>query len=75
MVPPPEPIYDQDPSLAPGQKVQVEWPKDGLDVTIHRVLKKDGQEIRRDTFVSHYLPWAARYRVGPEPEPEAGEEK
>jgi vancomycin resistance protein YoaR len=69
----PEPIYEEDPSLAPGQKVQVEWPKDGLDVTIHRVIKKDGQEIRRDTFFSHYLPWAARYRVGPEPEPELEE--
>lgn len=66
----PEPIYEKDPSLAPGQKVQVEWPKDGLDVTIYRVLKNDGQEIHRDTFFSHYLPWAARYRVGPEPEPE-----
>jgi vancomycin resistance protein YoaR len=73
--PHPEPIYEQDPNLAPGQKVQVEWPKDGLDVTIYRVFKKDGQEVRRDTFFSHYLPWAARYRVGPEPEPEAVEEK
>ena len=67
-VPQPEPIYEEDPSLATGQKVQVEWPKEGLDVTVHRVLKKDGQEIHRDTFFSHYLPWAARYRVGPEPE-------
>jgi vancomycin resistance protein YoaR len=64
----PEPIYEQDPGLAPGEQVQVEWPKDGLDVTIYRVLKKDGQEIDRDAFSSHYLPWAARYRVGPEPE-------
>jgi vancomycin resistance protein YoaR len=70
LIPHPEPIYEEDPSLEPGQKVQVEWPKDGLDVTIYRVLKKDGQEIGRDTFFSHYLPWAARYRVGPEPEPE-----
>jgi vancomycin resistance protein YoaR len=76
LVPHPEPIYEEDPSLAPGQKVQVEWPKDGLDVTIYRVIKKGGQEIRRDTFFSHYLPWAARYQVGPEPEPEpeAGED-
>lgn len=73
--PPPEPIYEQDPSLEPGQKVQVEWPKAGLDVTIYRLLKKDGQEIRRDTFFSHYLPWAARYRVGPEPKEEDETEK
>lgn len=73
-VPYPEPIYEQDPSLAPGQKVQVEWPKDGLDVTVYRAIKKDGQEIHRDTFFSRYLPWAARYRVGPEPESEPVEE-
>ena len=70
LTPHPEPIYEEDPNLEPGQQVQVEWPKDGLDVTIHRVLKKDDQEIRRDSFFSHYLPWPARYRVGPEPEPE-----
>jgi vancomycin resistance protein YoaR len=74
LVPYPEPIYEQAPSLSPGQKVQVEWPKDGLDVTVYRTIKKDGQEIRRDTFFSHYLPWAARYRVGPESEPAEGEE-
>lgn len=74
-VPHPEPIYDKDPSLAPGQKVQVEWPKDGLDVTVYRVFKKDGQEIHRDKFFSPYLPWAARYRVGPEAEPEPGEKE
>ncbi|MFZ5915919.1 MAG: VanW family protein [Chloroflexota bacterium] len=66
-VPFPEPIYEEDPSLEPGQQVQMEWPKDGLDVTIYRVFKKDGQEIDRDTFFSHFLPWAARFRVGPQP--------
>ncbi|UCC64593.1 MAG: VanW family protein [Anaerolineae bacterium] len=71
-VPHPEPIYEEDPSLAPGEQVQVEWPKDGLDVTIHRLLKREGQEISRNTFFSHYLPWAARYRVGPEPEDTEG---
>jgi len=69
VVPHPEPIYEEDPSLEPGETVQVEWPKDGLDVTVYRVLHKDGQEIRRDTFFSHYLSWAARYKVGPAPEP------
>ncbi|OQY26202.1 MAG: hypothetical protein B6I34_00165 [Anaerolineaceae bacterium 4572_32.1] len=66
--PPPEAIYETDPGLEPGEKVQVEWPKEGLDVTVYRVLKKDGQEVRRDTIFSRYLPWPARYRVGPEQE-------
>jgi vancomycin resistance protein YoaR len=73
VVPHPEPVYEEDPSLDPGETVQVEWPKDGLDVTVYRVLKKDGQEIRRDTFFSRYLPWAARYRVGPQPEADEDE--
>ena len=63
-VPHGEPIYRDDPTLPKGQKKQIEWPKDGLDVTVYRVIKVNGVEVRRDTFFSRYRPWQAVYLVG-----------
>jgi vancomycin resistance protein YoaR len=57
-------IYRDDPTLPKGQTKQIEWPKDGLDVTVYRIVKENGQEIRRDTFFSRYRPWQAVYLVG-----------
>ncbi len=58
------PIYRKDPTLPKGQIKQIEWPKDGLDVTIYRIIKEGGQVVRRDTFFSRYKPWQAVYLVG-----------
>ena len=58
-------ILEEDPSLAPGQRVQVEWPHDGLDVTLYRIIEKDGVVVARDKIFSRYEPWPARFRVGP----------
>ncbi len=63
-VPHGEPIYRDDPTLPKGQKKQIEWEKDGLDVTVYRVIKENGAEVRRDTFFSRYRPWQAVYLVG-----------
>ena len=57
-------VYRDDPTLPKGQKKQIEWAKDGLDVTVYRIIKRDGVEVRRDTFFSRYLPWQAVYLVG-----------
>jgi len=57
-------IYRDDPTLPKGQTKQIEWAKDGLDVTVYRIVKENGQEIRRDTFFSRYRPWQAVYLVG-----------
>ncbi|MEJ2207667.1 MAG: VanW family protein [Anaerolineae bacterium] len=57
-------IYRDDPTLAKGQTKQIEWAKDGLDVTVYRIVKENGQEVRRDTFFSRYRPWQAVYLVG-----------
>jgi len=63
-VPHGEPVYRDDPTLPKGEKKQIEWPKDGLDVTVYRVIKENGVEARRDTFFSRYRPWQAVYLVG-----------
>jgi vancomycin resistance protein YoaR len=57
-------IYRDDPTLPKGQTKQIEWPKDGLDVTVYRIIKENGVEVRRDTFFSRYRPWQAVYLVG-----------
>jgi vancomycin resistance protein YoaR len=64
LVHPGPPIYREDPSLPAGTQKQIEWPKDGQDVTIYRIIKENGQEVRRDEFFSRYKPWQAVYLVG-----------
>ena len=58
------PVYREDPTLPKGQTKQIEWAKDGLDVTAYRIIKENGVEVRRDTFFSRYRPWQAVYLVG-----------
>ncbi|OGO06716.1 MAG: hypothetical protein A2Y73_02895 [Chloroflexi bacterium RBG_13_56_8] len=65
VVEPEEPIMEQDPSLAPGSRVQVEWAHDGLDVVLYRVIEKDGVVLANEQLFSRYVPWPARFRVGP----------
>jgi vancomycin resistance protein YoaR len=64
LVHPDPPIYREDPTLPQGTKKQIEWAKDGLDVTVYRIIKENDQEVQRDTFFSRYQPWQAVYLVG-----------
>ncbi|NLG51737.1 MAG: hypothetical protein GX552_16655 [Chloroflexi bacterium] len=64
---PGEPVYEEDPFMAPGTQVQVEQPHDGLDVTIWRIIERDGQEVAREKFFTQFKAWPARYLVGPQP--------
>jgi len=67
------PVYRDDPTLPEGETKQIEWEKDGLDVTVYRIIKKEGVEVQRDTFFSRYRPWQAVYLVGTKNE-ETGEQ-
>lgn len=61
---PPATVYEANAELAPGQSLQVDWAKEGADVTWTRILlDAGGQEIRRDTIYTHYMPWAAVVQV------------
>ena len=48
----------------------------GFDVTVSRTVTKGGAVVRRDSFVSNYIPWVRVVRRGTGPkdaaEPEAG---
>jgi vancomycin resistance protein YoaR len=63
-VSPDPPVYRDDPTLEKGKTKQIEWAKNGLDVTVYRIIKENGVQVRRDTFRSVYRPWQAVYLVG-----------
>ena len=61
----PEPAqYVVDESLGAGEQEQVDWAKEGMDVTVTRTIVEDGT-TRTDTLTSNYEPWRAVYLVGP----------
>ena len=61
----PEPAtYRVDESLAPDEKKQVEWEKEGMTVKVQRTIVEGGTQ-RTDTITSEYKPWRAVYLVGP----------
>lgn len=57
-------IYTPDPTLKKGVTKQVDFAHDGMDVTIWRTIKVNGQVVKKDKFFSRYDPWVARYMVG-----------
>jgi vancomycin resistance protein YoaR len=57
-------IYQEDPTLPKGTTKQVDWPKDGVDVTVRRTVTQGDAVLHQDTFFSRYRPWSAVYLVG-----------
>ena len=64
IVPAPPALYTVDESLAPGEKNQVDWAKEGMTVDVERTITENGT-TRTDTLHSKYQPWQAVYLVGP----------
>ena len=64
VVPHAPPIYEDDPTLPQGTTKQVEWAKNGVDVTLYRIIKEGDEVISREEFFSRYRSWQARYLVG-----------
>jgi vancomycin resistance protein YoaR len=57
-------VYTNDATLKKGVTKQVDTAHDGMDVTIWRTIKVNGQVVKKDKFFSRYEPWIARYLVG-----------
>ncbi len=51
-------------SLRPGARVQTEYPADGMDVSVSRVVRKGGKVIHSETYRTHYVLWNGRVEVG-----------
>lgn len=64
-VPPPDPVYEENPALAKGEVKQVDWEAEGADVSVTRTVLRGGEVLYKDTINTHYLPWRAVYQYGP----------
>ena len=63
--PPPETLYQDDPTLPKGQTRQVDWSAWGASVYFTRkVTKANGEVLADDTFTSRYQPWRAIFLKG-----------
>jgi vancomycin resistance protein YoaR len=62
---PPEPVYNENPSLPKGEVKQVDWAVEGADVSVTRTVYRDGQVVISDVFNTHYEPWRAVCEYGP----------
>jgi vancomycin resistance protein YoaR len=52
-------------TLKPGVREQTEYPANGMDVTVSRVVRNgNGKVIHRDSYVSPYQLWNGRIEVG-----------
>lgn len=67
VTPPPEPIMQPTDTLPAGEQKQVDHAHDGAIASFTYVVTKDGQELYKNTFISHYVPWPARFLVGTGP--------
>ncbi len=48
--------YEESPLLPKGQQITSEVAEDGMDVTVYRMIKVDGKEVRRDKFFARFRP-------------------
>lgn len=67
VTPPVEPIMEPSDTLPTGEQKQVEKAHDGATASFVYTVMKDGQQLHKNTFVSHYVPWPARFLVGTGP--------
>lgn len=66
-VPPPPPRTELDPEMPPGASEIKEYARDGLGVSLTRIIVEGGQE-REDVFRSNYVPTGLLVAVGPQAE-------
>lgn len=70
---PGDPVYIEDPTLPPGEQIQIEKAVPGADARFTYTVKRNGETIYAKTFTSHYVAWRAKYRVGPVAQPSPAE--
>ena len=52
-------------SLPKGVREQTEYPANGMDVSVTRVVRnRSGRVIHRETYRTHYTLWNGRIEVG-----------
>ena len=61
----PKDLYRENPDLPEGEVKKIDYAADGADITVRRIVRKDGAVLDDDTFKTHYEPWQAVYEYGP----------
>lgn len=65
VVPAPEPLFQENSDLEPGEIKQVDWSAEGANVTVTRLVQRAGQVLSNDTITTHYKAWQAVCEYGP----------
>jgi vancomycin resistance protein YoaR len=60
----PQVKYKDDPTLPEGTEVVESGGSSGFDVTVYRTVTQNGRVVRKDSFVSNYIPWSRVVRRG-----------
>lgn len=61
----PDPVYIETSTIPEGEVKQIDTAHRGADAVLYRyIYDESGQQIRKDIFESHYIPWPAKYLVG-----------
>ena len=63
-IPPPEDLYQDDPTLPKGVIKQVDFKAEGSSVSFTRDVIKNGKKIISEKFVSNYAPWQSIFLHG-----------
>jgi vancomycin resistance protein YoaR len=65
VVPAPDPLFQENSDLEPGEMKQVDWSADGANVTVTRIVWRGGQVLYERTISTHYTAWQAVCEYGP----------
>lgn len=65
--PPPEPIYEDDPTSPLGQVKQTDTAHWGANTYFKRIVTRNGQDLINETISTNYIPWPARFLRGTKP--------
>ena len=66
IVPPPPPLYTDDPALPSGVTKQIDFAAWGAKASFDWKVEKSGETLQEQTFYSNYRPWQAIYLKGTE---------
>lgn len=64
VTPPPPDLYQDDPTLPRGTVKQVDFSAWGAKASFEYLVTRNGETLRKDTFISNFRPWQAVYLKG-----------
>ncbi|MEI7644074.1 MAG: VanW family protein [Chloroflexales bacterium] len=62
---PSEPVYVAEPKIRPGTRHQTDTARGGMQITFTRIVKKNGEVVNQQEFVTKFRPWPNIFEVNP----------